>query len=58
MTLDEAKKVAKVLEGADGGCNVCVRDLAEEMAGVFPKFLWEFDEDTDSINVRFAKSGS
>lgn len=41
MTLDEAKLVAKVCATADGGCSVCVGNLAEKLNIVFPEFVWK-----------------
>lgn len=41
MTLDEAKKVKKVLKAADGGCPYCVRELVEKMQKKFPEFDWK-----------------
>jgi hypothetical protein len=40
VTLDEAKTIAKVLSGIDGGCSVCAADAAREMAEPFPDHPW------------------
>lgn len=45
MTLEEAEKVARVAETADGGCSHCVSGMAEELQEAFPEFIWEFHEE-------------
>lgn len=38
LTLDEAKTLAAIIGTADGGCGVCVSDLAEKLNSSFPAF--------------------
>lgn len=45
MTLEEAKKVAKVLSNCDGNCPVCVRELTNIIQEEFPEFIWKYDND-------------
>jgi hypothetical protein len=40
VSAEEAKKIAGVLSGADGGCYVCAVKLAAEMSGAFPEHDW------------------
>ena len=51
MTLIEARKVAKILQQADGGCADCVSHLAAEAAVAFPQFKWSYPIDCDEIIV-------
>lgn len=44
MTLDEAIKIAEIIEEADSGCPVCVRELVEKLQVAFPAFDWDCDE--------------
>lgn len=48
MTLDEAQKVADIVQNADGGCPVCVGHLVDELGRVFPDFVWIYDRNDDS----------
>lgn len=41
MTDEQAKKLAKILASADGGCGTCGMDLAAQMPDLFPQFNWE-----------------
>ena len=43
MTLEEAKKVAKILIKADGGCHVCVKELFSSIQKEFPEFIWDYE---------------
>jgi hypothetical protein len=45
MTLEEAQKVARVLETADSRCSCCVRSLARRIGEAFPEFRWRYDEE-------------
>jgi hypothetical protein len=40
MTLEEAEKLCRIAETADGGCHVCVRVIVEELNEAFPQFQW------------------
>lgn len=40
MTLDEAKAVAKIVEGSEGGCKGCINEALKELNELFPKFNW------------------
>lgn len=40
MTIDEARKIAKICETADGGCSVCVESLRVLLQNNFPQFTW------------------
>jgi hypothetical protein len=40
MTHEEARKVARVIIGADSGCSVCVGELARDMEAAFPGEPW------------------
>jgi hypothetical protein len=40
MTDDEARKIAQVIKGADGGCHVCYEALAEDLNELFPAWDW------------------
>lgn len=42
MTLEEAKKIAAIIDTADGGCPACVRDLARKFGEEFPEIAWRF----------------
>ena len=51
MTLDEAKKVADIVDlasfecdGCGGHCFQCTETLVKELSKAFPKFIWEFDQ--------------
>lgn len=44
MTLEEARKVAAIIERADGGCSACVSGLTDMMAEAFPEFEWTYDD--------------
>ena len=50
-TLEEAKKVASIIETADNGCSVCVYYLVELANKIFPEFIWEY-EDYKPIKVK------
>ncbi len=41
MTLNEARKVARIASTADGGCSACVGELFELLGEAFPEFVWE-----------------
>ena len=41
MTLDEAKKVAKIVEGSEGGCKGCINEALRELNETFPDFNWQ-----------------
>lgn len=43
MTLDDAKKIAAIIETADGGCPSCVHKQLEKVREAFPRFYWEYD---------------
>lgn len=45
MTLEEAKKVAKIIGTADRGCPVCVGRLVEMSRKLFPEFRWTLKAD-------------
>lgn len=57
MTLDEARRVAKIIGTADGGCSVCVGNLVDKMNSEFPEFEWtdgergQDDEDGESFRA-------
>lgn len=38
MTIEEAKKVAEIIEEADGGCSVCVGSLLLAAHEHFPEY--------------------
>lgn len=40
MTAEEAEKIGKILETADGNCTYCAQDLADKMKVEFPEFDW------------------
>lgn len=40
MTHDEAVKIARTVRDADGGCPVCVKALAVDLAVDFPDHDW------------------
>ena len=40
MTNEEAKKIARVIVKADGGCHNCVRDLIQRLKKFFPDHNW------------------
>lgn len=44
MTLDEARKVAKIASYCDGGCSVCLQGLREDLEEAFPEFMWTYTE--------------
>ena len=44
MTLEEAKKIAAIVETADGGCTHCVASLVDSLNGDFPEFEWGTDD--------------
>lgn len=43
MTLDEARKVAAIMNTADGGCPSCAGDLIDRFVGAFPQFRVSLD---------------
>lgn len=43
MTLEEAAKIAAVLETADNYCQSCARDLCDQMNHVFSEFKWRIN---------------
>jgi hypothetical protein len=40
MDIDEARRVARIVKTADGGCPSCVGALFEKLAKEFPQFSW------------------
>lgn len=40
MTLDEARKVAKIIGNADTYCRTCTESLVGEATREFPTFVW------------------
>ena len=46
MTPDEARRVQRIVNQADGGCDSCARDLMMTLIVQFPEhemvFRWEF----------------
>lgn len=40
MTLDEAKKIAKIIATADGGCGWCAANLGALLNMEFPEFVF------------------
>jgi len=42
MTQEDAKKVAAIIETADGGCKYCVEDLKKQIVKAFPEhyLIW------------------
>lgn len=57
MTLEEAKKVARVCQEADSGCSSCVGVLAEFLNKEFPEFRWRMIVD-DDYNVVIEVEGN
>lgn len=53
LTLEDAKKLAKIAAEVDGGCSVCVPAVCEELTKAFPDFLWSYDE-----TKRFEEDGA
>lgn len=51
MTLEEAKKIAAIADTADGGCEVCVRNLIEQLQETFPEFSWIIPADYEPTEV-------
>jgi len=43
MTIDEARRVARAVAHADGGCGHCIGDLLERLESAFPGFSWTYD---------------
>ena len=41
MTLDEAKKVARIVETAEGGCAGCMNEATAELNATFTEYTWE-----------------
>ena len=41
MTLGEAKAVARIVEGSEGGCRGCINEALQELNTAFPKFNWK-----------------
>jgi len=54
MTLEEAKKIAEVLETADGGCMDCAGNLADKMNDLNLEFKWIFwmEKEVDRTKLR------
>lgn len=44
MTLGEAKKIAVIVETADGRCPICIANLVTQLQIDFPEFEWIFKE--------------
>ena len=44
MTIEEAKKIAKIINTADGYCEVCVENLYEKLQSEFPEIPWGFNK--------------
>lgn len=40
MELKEARRVAKIVETAEGGCGGCINEAARELNKQFPAFDW------------------
>jgi hypothetical protein len=51
MTLEEARKVAKVCETCDEGSWSCAQDLAAELQKAFPEFTWTYSFSPHEIQV-------
>lgn len=45
LTLEEAKKIGRIVSSADGGCPVCIQYLLETLNRDFPQFSWLYDND-------------
>ena len=43
MTLEEARKMAKIAEAADSNCSACVASLTDALQEEFPEFIWKFE---------------
>lgn len=40
LSADQARRIARILGGADGGCWICAGALCDEMAKEFPGHDW------------------
>jgi hypothetical protein len=50
LQLGEAKKIARVVELAEGGCGACLVEAARELNKVFPRFTWKIVEPWTPVN--------
>lgn len=44
MTLEEAKKIASIVETAEGGCGGCINEAVKELNNKFPEYVWSVKE--------------
>lgn len=65
MTLEEAKKLARIIGTADNACSNCVEALVIDLNKTFPEFKWETGETkweyfnyTDDTEVRHKSLGN
>ena len=49
MTVEEARKIAGIIDTAHDGCFYCVSDLAAQLTRAFPAFKWETLLDTTTV---------
>ena len=63
MTIEEARKIAKVIQTADGWCPTCVQSLMDRMAYAFPDFSWTYvdgweeNPELDGVHVELKAQG-
>lgn len=50
MTLEEAKKVAAILNEADMGCSTCVKALIKLANREFPQWNWYYTDETAQVS--------
>jgi len=54
MTLEEAEKICKIIETADDGCSLCVKDMVRQFNNGEFGFVWKYntnDYQRDFVSV-------
>ncbi len=54
MTLEDAQKIAAIIETVDGGCPCCVGGAVEDFRDQFPEIVWNYDESSGKVSVALA----
>lgn len=44
ITLNDAKKIVKIVELAEGGCSGCMESATSSLNELFPEFYWKMIE--------------
>jgi len=58
MNLQEAEKVAIIIQDVDGGCPVCVGAALTLAKEYFPEFIWDLEKEYGRVLVKEKNNGS